>query len=31
VVLIKGSRGAAMEELIPVLEAAAQRMAEPVA
>ena len=31
VVLIKGSRGAAMDELIPALEAAAQRMAEPVA
>ena len=31
VVLIKGSRGAALEELIPALEAAAQRMAEPVA
>ena len=31
VVLIKGSRGAAMDELIPVLEQAARRMKEPVA
>jgi UDP-N-acetylmuramoyl-tripeptide--D-alanyl-D-alanine ligase len=31
VVLIKGSRGAAMDELIPVLEQAARRMAEFVA
>ncbi|HUR16575.1 MAG TPA: UDP-N-acetylmuramoyl-tripeptide--D-alanyl-D-alanine ligase [Candidatus Limnocylindrales bacterium] len=31
VVLIKGSRGAAMDDLIPVLEQAALRMAEPVA
>ena len=30
VVLIKGSRGAAMEELLPALEAAAHRMLEPV-
>lgn len=29
-VLIKGSRGAAMEELLPVLEAAARRMLDPV-
>lgn len=31
VVLIKGSRGAAMEELLPDIERAAKRMAEPVA
>jgi UDP-N-acetylmuramoyl-tripeptide--D-alanyl-D-alanine ligase len=31
IVLIKGSRGAAMDELIPVLEDAARRMKEPVA
>jgi len=31
VVLIKGSRGAAMEEFLPALEAAAKRMMEPVA
>ena len=31
VVLIKGSRGAAMDELLPDLEQAAKRMAEPVA
>jgi UDP-N-acetylmuramoyl-tripeptide--D-alanyl-D-alanine ligase len=30
-VLIKGSRGAAMDELLPVLEQAAKRMKEPVA
>jgi UDP-N-acetylmuramoyl-tripeptide--D-alanyl-D-alanine ligase len=30
-VLIKGSRGAAMDELLPVLEEAARRMKEPVA
>ena len=30
IVLIKGSRGAGMEELLPVLEAAAKRMMEPV-
>ncbi len=30
-VLIKGSRGAAMDELIPVLQAAAERLKEPVA
>jgi UDP-N-acetylmuramyl pentapeptide synthase len=31
VVLIKGSRGAAMDELLPILEEAARRMKEPVA
>jgi UDP-N-acetylmuramoyl-tripeptide--D-alanyl-D-alanine ligase len=31
IVLIKGSRGAAMDELLPALEAAAKRMMEPVA
>jgi UDP-N-acetylmuramoyl-tripeptide--D-alanyl-D-alanine ligase len=30
IVLIKGSRGAAMEEFLPVLEAAAERMKAPV-
>jgi UDP-N-acetylmuramoyl-tripeptide--D-alanyl-D-alanine ligase len=30
IVLIKGSRGAAMEEFLPVLEAAAERMKTPV-
>ncbi|HEV3483871.1 MAG TPA: cyanophycin synthetase, partial [Vicinamibacterales bacterium] len=31
VVLIKGSRGAAMDELLPTLEDAAKRMKDPVA
>jgi len=31
VILIKGSRGAAMDEFLPVLEEAAQRMKAPVA
>jgi len=31
VVLIKGSRGARMEEFLPALEAAADRMKAPVA